>query len=117
MKRRRISDSIELPKEIIFSLIKVFTKHFGTPKRLRYPKREGYIQSFRYIFTWNLSKHNMPGYSNPPGITMYIHNNVTYSPTSKSQRNNSLFRKKSRIHFYGYTGNEHNKYSEIMKTV
>ena len=117
MKRRHITDSIELDKGIVLSLIKTMTEKFGTPRRYRHIKLPGSIYSIRFTFTWSLSKVTMAGYSSPPSIKLFILNNTTFSPTSKSPRNHKLYRRKARVFYHGYNGKSYNIFTEIMDKV
>ena len=114
MKRRKIIDSVELPTKTVLSLIKVFTNKFGTPKRHRHIKHDGYISFIRFSFIWSFGKKKMKNSNNPPNITMSIMNNAVFSKNSKNPASKDLYRKLSTIKFFGYNDSNYKKYTEIM---
>lgn len=114
MKRRKIQDTVSLPKEIVFSLIRIFTEKFGIPKRYRHVQTKGYTQFNRYTFTWNLSNKRMIEWSSPPRIQIRILNNAVFQPNSKNPASRKLYKKKSKVAYFGYNEKAYKIYTEIM---
>ena len=114
MKRRIITDRIDLLNKQARSLIRTFTDEFGNPKIVRLKRTETHIPYFRSTLTWNLSDKKMKFTGNPPHITITIFNNSIYNPNKKNPASLGLLKKKSKVLYFGYNGKNYETYYQIM---
>ena len=117
MKRRKIQDIVSLLTKQVISLIKTLSEKFGTPIRERFLRRPGYTHFCRFQFTWNLSNVNMKTWGQPPHISIRILNNVVFKKGSTNPASKKLYKKSSKVSFFGYNGKAYEKYCGIMNQI
>jgi len=114
MKRRIITDRVQLLNKEARALIRTFTNAFGNPKIVKFNRREKNIPRYRYILSWYLSNKNKKFSSTPPCIRITVFNNIIYNPNKKNPKSLRIFKKKSEVMYSGYNGKKYETYYQIM---